>query len=284
MIYHELWSKHLRMGNWLFKYAASTALSYKHNVPSVYNDYFLWDYLENSPWIIEQNPECERIYPTQWEWTKEEQERLDNLDYTKNIEFSLNFFFQSYKWFEGYEKEVFNRLKIKQEQTDRVKDKYQYIFDRNQPTIGISIRLGDFIGHGDFYQIPYHWYLKALHNNFPHWKERPVIVFSDDINKAKQIFQGLGFFYADPNGTHTHADNFKHYHSEKAMDQFILANLVDDWIIGNSTFSWFLAWLSWMKSPLNRVIHCGQVFSRTGNMKHCNTEHYYHPSWIKEEL
>lgn len=284
MIYHELWSKHLRMGNWLFKYAASTALSLKHQVPSVYNEYFLWKYLKNTPWIIGENPPCERIYPTKWEWTQEEQDRLDQLDYTKNIEFSLNFFFQSYKWFEGYEKEIFNSLKIKEEEYDKVRNKYSYLFEKKTPTIGISIRLGDFIGHGDFYQIPYDWYLKALDKNFPYWRERPVIVFSDDIEKAKQIFKGLGFFYAEANNTHIHAENFKHYHSDKAAEQFILGTMIDDWIIGNSTFSWWIAWLSWIKSPLNRVVHCGQVFSNRGNMKHCDTSNYYHPSWIKHSL
>lgn len=281
MIYHEGFGTVLRMGNWLFKYAASTALSIKHKVPSVYNDYFLWNYLEKTPWIINENPQCDRIYPTQWEWTKEEQERLDSFDYSKNIEFSLNFFFQSYKWFEGYEKEVFNGLKLKQEEVDRVRDKYDYIFTKNQPLIGISIRLGDFVGHGDFYQIPYNWYIKALQTQFPYWQERPIVVFSDHIEKAREIFKDYPFFYADPNNTHTHADNFKHYHSDKSMEQFILGCQMDDWIIGNSTFSWWVSWLSWMKSPLNKVVHCGEVFSKTGNMKHCDTTHYYHPDWIK---
>lgn len=278
MIYHEMFGQHLRLGNFLFKYAWSVKMKSKYGIDTSYPDYYLWKYLENFP-LISQEIKGPILRPLEWEYNEIEQNLLtNNILNLQDVTIALNYFFQSYKWFEGCEKEVCCSLKFKEEEIDKVKAKYSYIFDRHQPTIGISIRLGDFVGHGDFYQIPYDWYIKALKNIY-HWKERKVIVFSDDIEKAKQIFKGFGFFYAEPNGTHTHADNFKHYHSEKAAEQFILGTMIDDWIIGNSTFSWWLAWISWMTNPLNRVIHSGKVFSKSGRMKHVDTTHYYHPDW-----
>lgn len=281
------------MGNFLFKIAATIKLCKVHNCESIYPDYFLWRYLDNPPAIyMSENIWIDEIVrPRVWEWSQQEEEWLDSFgqDFKeRNMQLALNFFFQSAKWFEGCEREVVNALKIKQEEKDKVRVKYDYIWypgkDEYRPTIGISIRLGDFVGHGDYFQIPYDWYIKALNENFPNWKDRPVVVFSDDIEKAKQIFKDYPFYYADPNGTHSHKDNFKHYHSDKAIEQFILGTMMDDFIIGNSTFSWWIAYLAQQNSPFNKVIHCGQVFSKTGNMKHCDTSNYYHPSWIKQPI
>lgn len=291
MIHHELFGQHLRLGNFLFQMAATTALCKKHTCKTIYPDYYLWKYLENPPVIYTNDNKWidELIRPRKWEWTQEEQDWLDTFgqDFReKNVEFALNFFFQSYKWFEGYEREVYNSLKIKQEETDLVYAKYEHIFNRagrvDIPTIGISVRLGDFIGHGDFYQISPEWYIKAL-EQFPTWRERPVVIFSDDIEKAKKLFKDYPFYYAEPNGTHTHADNFKHYHSEKAAEQFILGTLMNDWIIGNSTFSWWMAWLATYNKPYNKVVHCGEVF-RGKAKEQRDITHYYHKDWIKIEV
>lgn len=290
MIYSELFGQHLRLGNFLSQYASNLKLSLVHNTQASYPDwYYLWKYLESPPITHSVEPKYgEIIRPMAWGWTQEEEDYINGLDYSKDVTFALNHFRQSAKWFEGYEREVYNSLKIKQEEIEKVKDKYDYLFNYNlrseiAPTIGISIRLGDFVGHGDFYQIPTDWYIKALDEQFPLWDERKVVVFSDDIEKAKTLFKGKGFYYAEPNGTHTHAEGFKHYHSEKAAEQFILGTLMNDWIIGNSTFSWWVAWLATYNKPFSKVIHCGQVFRGKAKQER-DISNYYHPSWIKVEI
>lgn len=284
MILSEMWGQHVRLGNFLWKYAYNIKLCSKFGYEAQYPDYYLWKYLENPPVVFDKEPPVDLLVrPKQWAWSQEEMEEIESLDFkNQDISFALNHFMQSYKWFEGYEREVYNSLKIKQEEIEKVKNKYDYLFNSPESTIGISIRLGDFVGHGDFFQIPTDWYLNAL-EQFPYWQERKVVVFSDDIEKAKTLFKGYGFYYAEPNNTHTHAEGFKHYHSEKAAEQFILGTLMDDWIIGNSTFSWWMAWLATYNKPFSKVIHCGEVF-RGKRKQENDITHYYHPSWVKVEI
>lgn len=285
MIYHELFGQHLRLGNFLFKYAWSIAKEKEFGVKSCYPDYYLWNYLEKPPILQTQSTEnIHRLY-VNWEWSEGEERKTNKvINEFNNIEISLNSFFQSEKWFEKYKSEVWKSLQFKQEEVDKIKDKYSYLFNSKEycPIIGIGVRLGDFQGHGDFYQIPIQWYLNTLEKNFPFWKERKIVVFSDDIVLARKLFEEKGYYfnYAEPNGTQTHADNFKHYHGD-ASEHLILGSMMDDFIIGNSTFSWWQAWLATYNKPLSKVIHCGKVFSEIGNMKHINTEHYYPKNWIE---
>lgn len=229
MILREMFGQHLRWGNFAFMWAYNIKLQKKFGYEAQYPDYYLWKYLENPPVVYEKEPSVDLLVrPKRWGWTQEEMDEIEKLDFKNmNISFALNHFMQSYKWWEGYEREVYNSLKIKQEEIEKVKDKYDYLFNSSEycPTIGISIRLGDFQNHGDFYQIPFDWYTKALVQEFPNYEERKVVVFSDHIEHAKEIFKGCNFYFAEPNNTHTHTDNFKHYHSEKAAEQFILGTL-----------------------------------------------------------
>ena len=295
MIFHELFGQHLRLGNFLFKYAWSIAKKEQFGEVSAYpQEYYLWQYLRQPP-LLKMNysdtvPNS-TFLKVNWEWSKEEELRVNNeVKKDRNCVVSLDSFFQSEKWFENYKWEVWKDLEPKIDYTQSLYKKYSGLWDK--PLIGIGIRLGDFVGHGDFYQIPASWYILALNEYFPNWKtDYNVMIFSDDIVQAKQIFAGYeydSFNYAEPNNTQTHADNFKHYHND-AAEQFFLGTLCQHFIIGNSTFSWWQAWLMEQResyahqrtSP--KVIHSGKVFSETGNMKHVNTEHYYPGRWIKHD-
>ena len=291
MIYHEMFGQHLRLGNFLFKYAWSIMQDRKYGRMTCYPDnYYLWKYLQHPPKQSNSTEywKDEMLRPRCWEWSLEEENYVNNfLNQHPNVDVALNFFFQSEQWFRDYKDEVRKALRFTDKAESDVIYKYGYLFNRKgySPSIGIGVRLGDFVNHGDFYQIPIQWYLDALENNFPYWGERPVVIFSDDIILARKLFEEKGysnFYYAEPNGTQTHADNFKHYHGD-ASEHLILGSLMDDFIIGNSTFSWWQAWLATYNKPGSRVIHSGKVFSETGNMKHVDTSLYYPKNWIKYE-
>ena len=288
MIFHELWGQHLRLGNFLFKYAWSIAKKEQFGEITMYpENYYLWQYLQRKPRTKENYTEYRpnaNFLKTNWEWSAEESTRInDILKNGKDTLVSLDSFFQSEKWFENYRHRVRDHLYFTDKAEKDVIWKYGHLFTTDKRIIGIGIRLGDFIGHGDFYQIDPDWYISALNAHFPNWEEENIVViFSDDIKMAKEIFKEFPFQYAEPNGTETHADNFKHYHGD-ASEHLILGSLMNHFIIGNSTFSWWQAWLA-TYNTYNKVIHCGKVFSDTGNMKHIDTSNYYPKNWIKHEI
>lgn len=284
-----MFGQHLRLGNFLFQWAANIKLCSVHNTQASYPEwYYLWKYLKHPPLTHKEEPKYgEIIRPWAWGWTQEEDNYVNSLDYTKDVTFALNHFMQSYKWFEGYEDEVVKSLEPTNEMVQYLFSKHKPCFS-DKPTIGLGIRLGDFVGHGDFFQIPYQWYIKALDQEFPNWKEDYlVVVFSDDIPKAKQIFKDEPFYYTDFNDTASHREKFKFYHGD-ASEQFFLGTLMDNFICGNSTFTWFQSFLAtynrqtrWTKlGKGGKVVHCGEVFRGKRKLENDIT-YYYHPSWIK---
>lgn len=282
MIKYIEWGEHLRLGNFLFLYAGISNISNKSGSELALPDYFLWDYLENPP-KIDNNKEYEKLFHFLGEESIEK--RLKNyINYfTKNkdivVNINLGSHLQSEKWFINNLEYIKTRLIIKQKKIDIVKNKYSHIF--NKPTIGIGIRRGDFVNHGIFYQIPETWYKKALIENFDYTNHN-VVIFSDDIEWCKKYYKNENFLYAEPNNTHLHTDNFKHYRKDP-MEQFILASQMNSFIGGSSTFSWWNMW--WVKNFNNgKVVHCGKNLSEQGEKQFGVNKDYYPESWIISKI
>lgn len=299
MIIHELFSRHLRLSNFMWKMAWSIRTCEKFGCEVSYPEhYWLWNYLQNPPktypatvgeypedLILHEPPVDYILRPRRWEYNKEEEEWIDSHaeDFkNKTVSVALNFFFQNFDCFKGYEQEVYEFFQFKQEEVDKVKNKYEHFFTK--PSILLSVRLGDMKFHGDFARIPPEWYIKCLNQEFPSWRdEYNVCVTSDHIEDAKQIFKDYPFLYAEPNGSHTHQNKFKDYHKD-VSEHLILGTLFEDYIISQSTFSVWCAWLGTYKAFQSKVIHSGKVFNPKGNHAHCDTSNYYHPSWVKLEI
>lgn len=282
MVKYIEWGKHLRLGNWLFLYAGLTSiLKDTDNQLCLPDRYFLWKYLQNPPVLITSDNYDEIFHFRKMEYTVEEKQWcreyfIENKNRVINVNLGSNL--QDERWFIDDKQYVIDRLKIKDEYVQRVRDKYSHIFTK--PTIGIGIRRGDFVGHGDFFQIPERWYEDALIANFPDWLNYNIVIFSDDIDWCKNYYKGKPYLYAEPNNTHTHANNFKNYHNDP-MDQYILATQMNNFIGGNSTFSWWNMW--WVKNVNEgKVVHCGENLSHTS--RHYNNPDYYPKDWIHHKI
>lgn len=280
MIKYIEWGQHLRWGNFAFLYAGLLNIAEKSGNTLELPDYFAWKYLKDPP-IINNNKNYDELF----HFSTEDYDfsvkqgiihyfKVNN-DIVTNV--NLGSHLQSELWFIDNIDLIKKKFTIYEEEIKRVKDKYIQFF--NKPTIGIGIRLGDFINHGVFYQIPFTWYTDALKHEFPNYKDYNVVVFSDDIEHAKKIFKGWDFMYAEANNTHTHKDNFKHYHKDP-MEHFILASQMDNFIGGSSTFTW---WNMWYVKNFNngKVIHSGFNLSEQGKKQFGNNENYYPDNWIK---
>ena len=280
MVKYIDWGKHIRLGNWLFIYAGVCSILKDTSNPFAPAPYFLWKYLEHPPFVTDNERYSELFHFRTTQYSDEEkaylkefftQKRKDGITVNINIGSHL----QSERWFIEDLDYVKSKLKFREDEVKRVKDKYSTFFSKK--TIGVGIRRGDFVGHGDFFQIPINWYEEAIEKNFPDAKDHNIIIFSDDIEWCKEHFKDKGYFFAEPNNTHTHADNFKHYHNDP-MEQFILGTLCDNFVGGNSTFSW---WQSWYVKNFNngKVVHCGKNLSEANEQRLPNPD-FYPASWV----
>ena len=139
--------------------------------------------------------------------------------------YDVNGALQSEKYFDAvFTKQLFE---FKTDFLKKLLEKHKHLFD-NKP-IFISVRRGDFVYHSHYYQLPYQYYFLALKENFADWEERNVIFMSDDINYCKFHF---GFL-----------KNAIFLENISAIEQLAISSQGQDFIISNSTFSWWVAWL-----------------------------------------
>ncbi len=275
MILHKLFGQHLRLGNFLYKLSAMWAMTYRYNCKMKLPDYFLWKYLVNPP-EIDNGEIVEDVFRTRkWEFDPLHLHDHAELFRTKNVDIDLGAFFQSARWFEDFEPEILEKLKFKQEYVDFCKEKYKDSLSKE--TIAISIRRGDMVNHNSFFQIPIEYYLIALQEEFPNWKEYNIVFFSDDIEWCKQTFKGDNVYFAEPNGTHITIYDSNNYHKDPT-EQLIYGTLCDNFIIGQSTFSWWQAFLGSKRSG-GKVVHSGKNFDN--DYSHYDIRDYYYPIWVK---
>ena len=147
---------------------------------------------------------------------------LFKIDKTENC--SLYGFFQTEKYFKHIEKQIRKDFTFK----DEIKDECDDLIKQFTNPIALHIRRGDFVWNNknhpplglDYYESA----LKLFDS------DREVIIFSDDTEwcKEQELFADDRFAVAE------------------GGDQFYdlcLMTLCDDFIIANSTFSWWGAWL-----------------------------------------
>lgn len=169
-------------------------------------------------------------------------------------------YFQTEKYFDiPYTKEIFS---FEEEFLDKIIAKSSLI--SNPENILISVRRGDFVHHPWFFQLSYKFYLKALIYNFPDWKTRNLIFTSDDIEYCKYHFSSL--------------DNSYFLDDLSDIEQIAFASFCKDFIISNSTFSWWMAWLG--EKENSKIIRPWQYFKGVHGKK-VKEKDYFPERWIR---
>ena len=168
---------------------------------------------------------------------------------------SLWGFFQSEKYFKHIEKEIRKDFTFKDE---IVEDSESIIKDIFDDPIAIHIRRGDFlINSGNHYNQSLEYYENAL-SKFD--SDRQVVIFSDDPKwcMSQDLFSSDRFIVSESAGP---------YHDLYLMTQ------CSDFIIANSTFSWWGAWLA----NRGNVIAPKKWFGP--NNSHLDTKDLYPDDW-----
>lgn len=168
---------------------------------------------------------------------------------------SLWGFFQSEKYFKHIEKEIRKDFTFKDE---IVEDSESIIKDIFHDPIALHIRRGDFlINSGNHYNQSLEYYENAL-SKFD--SDRQVVIFSDDPKwcMSQDLFSSDRFIVSEFAGP---------YHDLYLMTQ------CSDFIIANSTFSWWGAWLA----NRGNVIAPKKWFG--SNNSHLDTKDLYPDDW-----
>ena len=148
---------------------------------------------------------------------------LFKIDNTQN--FSLYGFFQTEKYFKHIQKEIRKDFTFK----DEIKDVCDDLIKQFTNPISLHVRRGDFVWNNQNHPpLGLDYYESAL-KLFD--SDREVIIFSDDTEWCKE--QDL---FAD--------DRFAVAEGGDQFYDMCLMSMCDDFIIANSTFSWWGAWLA----------------------------------------
>lgn len=182
-----------------------------------------------------------------------------NWDLKENYNYDLNGWLQSEKYFEkvNIKEEYFS---FKEDVLNSVKEKINVDFKNS---ILISVRRGDYVNNPNYYQLPYAYYFLALQYHFPDWQLRTVFFTSDDISYCKRHFSFMknAVFVSDLS----------------VIEQLALGKLCSDFIISNSTFSWWQAWLGEKKN--SKIIRPLKYF-RGSFEKEKNEKDFFPDRWI----
>ena len=166
----------------------------------------------------------------------------------------LNGYWQSYKYFERYRAELLEMF------TPKVALKKKAIESSQNIRVAIHIRRGDYISIGCNIDLNYYDNaIKYFDSTFP---DKPIYyVFSDDIGFAKDFvkkYPDLEMFIVEND-----SDN-------QTIEDFYLMASCNHFIIANSSFSW---WAAWLCQNTDKIVICPEVDFWTGD--------FYPTEWIK---
>lgn len=234
-----------RLGNILFTYASLIGIAGdKHTLrlPK-------W---EHSKYFIGNYPESEQI---QAPVIKERGFTYSPFYVPNTGGVSISGYLQSSKYWHGHEDKVRKALTFKPDFIEHVKQGYNF-----KNSIAIHVRRGDYVNHSEYHNLSPLYYIQALYEHFPNWKESNLIFFSDDIEYCRVHFGCL---------------SNAQFSVGSEIEDLARMSLCDNFIIANSSFSWWGAYLANRGKVVRPIKHFAGTLERTHNIKDL-----YPESWI----
>ena len=241
------------LGNQLFQIASTIGIAKKagqqHCFPDWdYEDYFEFNFSKmqsTSTWNLMQETKF-----NYYEWSAE------------NGDIDLNGWLQSERYFSNVK--IKNVFKFKFDFENKLLEKYKILFTRK--TILISVRRGDFVNNPNYFQLSYKYYLTALLHHFGNLESYNIIFASDSLSYCKKHFSFLpNVFFLD---------------NLKPIEQLCLGSKCDNYIISNSTFSWWIAWLG--QGFQTKIIRPVAIFRGEYSKKYDESD-YFPSTWVQHD-
>lgn len=241
-----------RLANQCFQIVAMFGFAEKHNVELSLPEWKYKQYFPNLKWQTKPGNFKHVDEPT-YHYAPD---FFDSLDWDKDMDFEG--YFQSEKWFPSNTKELFA---FHPGLIEAVRKPFEKAFER--PIIAVHVRRGDYVNNPNYAQLSPLYYLLALETHFPHWRDCNLIFFSDDPDYTKIHFQCL------PNA----------YFSDNLTDiaDLCLMSQCDHFIIANSSFSWWGAFLG--EKPGTKIVRPAHHFA--GKLASNSICDLYPKRWIK---
>ena len=217
------------LGNQMFQYAALIGLSKKYNrqicIPhhKSFGGAYYTDLRSNLYEAFNIKPiQGLSRFPTVDEGQFHFNENLFNNFPREDV--NLHGFFQSEKWFEHAKDEVRDAFTFKSEYMEVATEMRKHL---SGDVIAIHIRRTDYLTNPNHESLGLDYYARALKST----PDLTAVIFTDDPEWAKEqeLFPDERFFVSETNCAYT---------------DMAFMGLCDYHIIGNSTFSWWGAWLS----------------------------------------
>lgn len=185
----------------------------------------------------------------------------------------LNGYLQSHLYFDEYYDEIKNLIKPDKDSINLIKNKYSHLFNQNNINISVHVRLE--WGHNISYNAAYFYeavsYIKNKINNNEN-KNIVINIFSDNINKAKQIFK------------FDEKDRIIFFENNLDYIDYWCMTLCNHNILSHSTLSW---WGAYMNLNLDKIIiYPEDILKLRGSTIHPNLQlierktQHYKINWI----
>ncbi len=263
-----------RLGNQMFQYASLVGIAknmgYEHCIPD--HSKSTWFHKHENGNVITVNHQLQHIFKLShlngrfglidgYEIDVHQHEFCEELFNECPDNSSLNGHFESYKYFENAQEEIKKDYTFKDQLLESALN-FHNDHKLDNP-VCINIRRGDFIKFQEYHPVcTEKYYFECIEKI---GKDRQYLIISDDINWCKNIFIGNNFVFNDEEKDEI----------SKAHFDMCVGSLCDDFIIANSTFSWWMAYLSenknkkvyipdpWFGSSLSHLDVSGYYFAGT---------------------
>jgi hypothetical protein len=242
-----------RRGNQYFIAAAAIAYALKHDLDLHIPDHTLDDQAW-PPLITDMvNPDFkERPVVT----LKEEHFNYRKLPFDDSWRFAnicLDGYYQSYKYFEGYRKEILSAFRL-QEST-------------REGWTGIHVRRGDYLKYPTMHPVVTARYIREAVELMP--GRQKFMICSDDMAWCKKYLDGLLFGKR----------YFEYAEGGSEWDDLVSLMRCEHLIISNSTFGWWAAWAN--SNPSKIVITPGAAKWFGVDYSHMDTSDLIPREWIQ---
>lgn len=242
MITFRKFGRHGRLGNQLFQLAGMIGLSKKYNQDLTMPQWKYQGYFANIPYISNSRPaavQFNQLQESTFHYTESNWTQLSTgnhnitawLQTEKFWEHCIDDIRKVFAWDTQFQKHIIKTTKL----------------SNLQNAIAISVRRGDYVGNPNYDLLPVSYYMQALRQYFPDYLDRQILIFSDDIPYCKIHFEGL------PNVWFAEGLN--------DICQLCLMSNCGGFIISNSTFAWWGAYLAELRDPSVKIIRPRYLFA-----------------------